>query len=87
MPRCWPTLTAPKNMPRAILAFRLPEEREEFERATHADAWWLLAWDLAEELRGIEKHGRKGYDSETAAKLREWLYREMEERGLRLDVT
>jgi hypothetical protein len=72
-------------MPRATLAFRLPAEREEFEHAVHADAWWLLAWDVAEELRAIEKYGRDGFDSETAAKLREWLYREMEERGLRTD--
>ena len=71
--------------PSAVLSFEFPEQRVEFERAAHAEDWWLLVWDLAQELREIEKREREGFDAETVAKLREWLYDALAERGLRLD--
>lgn len=45
-------------MPTATLTFQLPEEQEEFTRATQAGAMHSILWDTSQEIfRPARKHG------------------------------
>jgi len=59
---------------KATLTFDLPDDKKQFEVATHAMEWYLVAWDLDEKLREICKYGRGGSDSEEAETVSEILY-------------
>ena len=64
---------------KAILTFNLPEDATEFERASHADDWFLSVYDIVDEIRRRVKYGGAGDEVED---LREWVGNMLTERGL-----
>lgn len=66
---------------RAILAFRLPQEQEEFDNAVHGSDWRYAMQELDEYLRHDVKHGTR---LETSEEIRQVLHRILRERGLAL---
>ena len=65
---------------KAILEFNLPEDNEEFEAATKAMDWAILAWDIDQFIRNKIKYEQ---DREGVLQLvRNELNFQMEEKGL-----
>ena len=65
---------------KAILEFNLPEDNEEFEAATKAMDWSILAWDIDQFIRNKIKYEQ---DREEVLQLvRNELNFQMEEKGL-----
>ena len=65
---------------KAILEFNLPEDNEEFEAATKAMDWSILAWDIDQFIRNKIKYEQ---DREEVLQLvRNELTFQMEEKGL-----
>ena len=65
---------------KAILEFNLPEDNEEFEAATKAMDWSILAWDIDQFIRNKIKYEQ---DREGVLQLvRNELNFQMEEKGL-----
>lgn len=46
-------------MPKAILEFNLPEERDEFKLATNGTNYFCILWDIEQYLRSELKHNDK----------------------------
>ena len=71
----------------ATLTFELPEDRVDFECATHGVAWATVVWDMDQWLRGKLKHG---HDFKTADEALEVVRRALQETldgdGLSLEV-
>ncbi len=44
---------------KAILEFNLPEEKSEYNLATHGYNYWQCLWDLDQQLRTFIKHDHK----------------------------
>ena len=66
---------------KAILEFNLPEDNEEFEAATKAMDWAILAWDIDQFIRNKIKYEQ---DREGVLQLvRNELNFQMEEKGLK----
>jgi hypothetical protein len=66
---------------KAILEFNLPEDNEEFEAATKAMDWSILAWDIDQFIRNKIKYEQ---DREGVLQLvRNELNFQMEEKGLK----
>ena len=63
---------------KAILAFNLPDEASEFERASHADDWYGAVYDIVTEIRQRVKYGGAG-DVEDLSR---WVWNMLNERGL-----
>lgn len=64
---------------KAILSFNLPADASEFERASHADDWYLAVYDIVDEIRRRVKYGGAGDEVED---LRAWVNNMLNERGL-----
>ena len=64
---------------KAILAFNLPDDASEFERASHADDWYLAVYDIVDEIRRRVKYGDGVGGVED---LQEWVWNMLNERGL-----
>ena len=65
---------------KAILEFDLPEDKEEFEVASQAMDWSILAWDIDQFIRNKIKYEQ---DREGVLQLvRNELNFQMEEKGL-----
>lgn len=41
---------------KAILEFNLPDDQDEFKMATNALNWYIVCWDLDQELRAKTKY-------------------------------
>lgn len=41
---------------KAILEFNLPDDQEDFKLATNALNWYIVCWDLDQELRAKTKY-------------------------------
>ena len=71
----------------AILKFDLPEDKEEFEVASKAMDWSILAWDIDQYIRNRLKYQTEKLDTSSANKelelLRNELHELMEDNGLR----
>ena len=71
----------------AILKFDLPEDKEEFEVASKAMDWSILAWDIEQYIRNRLKYQTEKLDTSSANKelelLRNELHELMEDNGLR----
>ena len=66
---------------KAILEFNLPEDKEEFEVASKAMDWSILAWDIDQFIRNKVKYEQ---DREGVLQLvRNELNFQMEEKGLK----
>ena len=71
---------------KAILEFDLPEDKEEFEVASKAMDWSILAWDIDQYIRNRLKYQSEKLDTSSAKEELELLRNElrdlMEESGL-----
>ena len=72
---------------KAILEFDLPEDKEEFEAASKAVDWSILAWDIDQYIRNRLKYQTEKLDVSSAKEelelLRNELHELMEDNGLR----
>ena len=70
----------------AILKFDLPEDKEEFDVATKAMDWAILAWDIDQYIRNRLKYQTEKLQTTTANEelelLRNELHNLMQEDGL-----
>ena len=71
---------------KAILEFDLPEDEEQFNVASKAMNWALLAWDIDQHIRNRIKHQSEKLQTSSAKEelesLREELHDIMENNGL-----
>lgn len=51
-------------MPKGILEFNLPEEREEFELAKNGSSYSFVIWDLDQHLRSLLKYNGENHSQE-----------------------
>ena len=70
----------------AILKFDLPDDKTEFESATKAMDWAILAWDIDQYIRNRLKYQSEKLDTSSAKEelelLRNELHDLMQENGL-----
>ena len=70
----------------AILKFDLPEDKEDFEVASKAMDWSILAWDIEQYIRNRLKYQTEKLDTSSAKEelelLRNELHSMMEDSGL-----
>ena len=70
----------------AILKFDLPEDKEEFDVATKAIDWAILAWDIDQYIRNRLKYQTEKLQTTSANEelelLRNELHNLMQEEGL-----
>ena len=62
---------------KAILEFDLPEDKEEFEAASKAVDWSILAWDIDQYIRNRLKHQTEKLDTSSAKEELELLRNEL----------
>jgi len=71
---------------KAILEFNLPEDEEQFNVASKAMDWSILAWDIDQYIRNRLKYQTEKLDTSSAKEelefLRNQLHEMMEENGL-----
>jgi len=69
---------------KAILEFDLPDDKEQFDVASKAMDWAILAWDIDQSVRSLLKYHPEKYETGQQAleHIREQLHDFMEERGL-----
>ena len=69
---------------KAILEFDLPDDKEQFDVASKAMDWAILAWDIDQSVRSLLKYHPEKYETGQQAleHIREQLRDFMEERGL-----
>jgi len=71
---------------KAILEFDLPEDKEEFEAASKAMDWSILAWDIDQSIRNRLKYQEERLQTSSAKEeletLRKELYDLMQDNGL-----
>lgn len=74
-------------MPKGILEFNLPEDREDFEIAQNGNAYRSVLWDMDVYLRQILKYESDSHDKKTIdelQKVRDKLHELLGEDGLSL---
>ena len=64
---------------KAILEFNLPEDKEEFEVASKAMDWSILAWDIDQYIRNRLKYQTEKLDTSSAKEELELLREELNE--------
>ena len=70
----------------AILKYKLPEEKEEFNGAVKAFEFWDVLYEYSEFLRGIVKYGyESGYDIETVEKLQKHFLNTLDDHRVTLE--
>ena len=62
---------------KAILEFDLPEDKEEFEAASKAVDWSILAWDIDQYIRNRLKYQTEKLDTSSAKEELELLRNEL----------
>ena len=71
---------------KAILEFNLPDDKVEFEAASKAMDWAILAWDMEQFIRNRLKYQTEKLETSSAEEelqlLRNELRHQMEESGL-----
>lgn len=70
---------------RAILTFRLPQERCEFNIASRAMDWAFVCLDMDTWLRNLIKYGSESMDVATIEKCRNILREFLNEHGVSLE--
>ena len=71
---------------RAVLEFDLPDDRENFELASHAVDWFSVVHEMDEMLRSWIKYGHEFQSADEALEeMRQRLWDGLENRGLTLD--
>ena len=71
---------------KAILEFELPDDKVEFDTASKAMDWAILAWDMEQFIRNKLKYQTETLDTSSAKEelqlLRNELHHKMDESGL-----
>jgi len=71
---------------KAILEFELPDDKTEFDTASKAMDWAILAWDIEQYIRNRLKYQSEKLETSSAKEelefLRNQLHEMMEENGL-----
>ena len=67
---------------KATLEFNLPEEYDEHMNALQGLTWQMVLMNVDNKLREISKYGDDGDKADWAQEIRDYLYEEMNERGL-----
>ena len=71
---------------KAILEFILPDDKTEFDAATKAMDWAILAWDIEQYIRNRLKYQTEKLDTSSAKEelelIRNELHNMMEDSGL-----
>ena len=69
---------------KAILEFELPDDKVEFDTASKAMDWAILAWDIDQSIRTLQKYHPEEYKTGEQAfeHIRDEIHDLMEERGL-----
>jgi len=62
---------------KAILEFELPEDKEEFDAASKAMDWAILAWDIEQYIRNRLKYQTEKLDTSSAKEELELLRNEL----------
>lgn len=74
---------------KGTLEFNLPDEQSDFNLASNATKWYLVAWDMDQHMRSILKYGDDETKSDDYYKaveeIRADLYERMSDRGLSFD--
>lgn len=73
---------------KAILEFNLPDDQEDFKMASNALSWYIVCWDLDQELRAKTKYApdslpQDKYDA--YQEIRELLREYMSDRNISFD--
>lgn len=73
---------------KAILEFNLPDDQDDFKLATNALNWYIVCWDLDQQLRAKTKYApddisQDKYDA--YEEIRDLLREYMSNRGLSFD--
>jgi len=73
---------------KAILEFNLPDDQEDFKMASNALSWYIVCWDLDQELRAKTKYApdslpQDKYDA--YQEIRELLREYMSNRNISFD--
>jgi len=73
---------------KAILEFNLPDDQDDFKMASNALSWYLVCWDLDQELRAKTKYAsddlpQDKYDA--YQEIRELLREYMSDRNISFD--
>ena len=53
-------------MPKAKLAYKLPEEQDDFRLAIDGGKWYSVAWEIDQQLRTWLRHGHEFPDGDAA---------------------
>jgi hypothetical protein len=80
-------------MPTGTLTFNLPEEQSDFNLASNASKWYLIAWDMDQFLRNkirypedtSDNKGKSDEYYQTLQEVRDALWENMNDRGLDFD--
>jgi hypothetical protein len=75
-------------MPTGTLTFNLPEEQSDFNLASNASKWYLVAWDMDQYLRNKIKYTSDDTPelySEVLEMVRKEFWENMENNGLNFD--
>jgi len=72
---------------RATLEFDLPEDRDAFRGACHAENFWCALFDMDQHLRGLQKYAPdlEEKEMELVDKLREHLWEILREHNITLE--
>ena len=77
-------------MPTGTLTFNLPDEQSDFNLASNASKWYLVAWDIDQFLRNRIKYPEDTKSDEyyeTLQEVRDELFKIMSDSGLNFDDT
>jgi len=67
---------------KATLEFNLPDDEDQHLAAVKGMDWQMALWDVDQKLREIVKHGDDETRAEWAQELRDFIYEQLNDRGL-----
>ena len=71
---------------KAKLTFKLPEDQDEFEKATTGANAHLCLWEISQNIRAIWKHGDLNESQfEIVERIRDEFYEVLHSNGIKLD--
>ena len=70
---------------KATIEFNLPEDEEQFNTASKAMDWALLAWDIDQQCHDWIKYNNHNFEAveDVLQGIRDMIHDEMEEKGVR----
>jgi len=59
--------------PKGVLEFNLPEQKSEFKRASQALDWYLLVWNIHQEIEKKLKWGEDFFKENSSKEVADWV--------------